>query len=143
MKKSQGATKRRASLVALAMTAVPLAGVTVAASPAQAVCYETNYSASVSVYIGGVKRGVENTRSPETCNRNGVYYGKISDTYTDGSCLSIRYYDPSYVGTQGTSCDSAGYNYTFWDQNGDTIAGFRGQLVSTGALSPLYEHGAY
>ncbi|MFC3500987.1 hypothetical protein ACFOOK_08430 [Micromonospora krabiensis] len=135
--------KLRASVAALALTAGGIVAVQAVAAPAQAGCYESNYGSPVQVYIGGVKRGVEQLRSPETCNRNGVYYGKISDTYTDGSCLSIRYYDPSYVGTQGTSCDSAGYNYTFWDQNGNVWADFRGQLTATGALSTNYYNGAY
>jgi hypothetical protein len=130
-------------LTALAVMASSLVGVTALAAPAQAACYETNYGAPVEVYIGGVKRGVEEKRSPETCNRNKVYYGKIRDTYTDGSCVSVRYYDPGYVGTQGTSCDSAGYNYTFWDQTNDDVSTFRGQLTATGALSGEYWNLAY
>lgn len=115
------------------------------AAPAQAACFETGYHSNVSIYIGGVRRGVESTRSPETCNRNGVYYGKIADTYTDGSCLSIQFFDPEtvYVGTQGTSCDSAGYNFTFWDQTGDVEAYFRGRLTAFGTVSSKQGFGAY
>lgn len=68
----------------------------------------------------------------ESCNDNGVYYGRIRDIREDGSCVYVRFRDGSYSGIQGVSCDSAGYNYAFWDQTGNTsaIAGLFNDHVS-------------
>ncbi|GAB3944265.1 hypothetical protein [Micromonospora vulcania] len=112
-------------------------------TPAQAKCVESPQQQRIS--IGGRVVGIEEAQSTETCEGNGVYYGRIRDTYSDGSCVAVLYYDPGLVGTFGTSCDSAGYRYTYRDTRGDSIwdSNFRGKLTSTGALSPEYLNVGY
>jgi hypothetical protein len=133
--------KLKVVLAVLPMLATSVAVVSLSASSAQASCVLGPYTQSI--YIGGIKRGVEEVRSSTTCNADGVYLGRVRDTHTDGSCLSVRYYDPDFVGTMATSCDSAGYGYTFWDQDGDKYAEFRGRLTATGSLSPYYSTFAF
>ncbi len=125
-------------LTTLASLGAAAVGVTVAAGPAQARCYEVGNPEAVNIVIGGVVVGREEAQSTESCNANGVYYGRIRDTRTDGSCVRVRYLNAGTWSTQGTSCDSAGYRYTFNDRNGDLNSYFRGQLSATGAQSADY-----
>jgi hypothetical protein len=75
--------------------------------------------------------------SRESCNGNQQYLGKVFDIRTDGSCVYAQFKDGSYTGVQGYSCNSAGYSYTFNDQNGDSYAGYR--LYTTYYVPPGYQ----
>jgi len=128
------------TLASLGATAI---GVTVAAGPAQARCYEVGNPNSINISVGGRVVGREEPQSTETCSGNKVYYGRIKDTLTDGSCVRVRYLDAGTWSTQGTSCDSAGYRYTFTDRNNDVLSYFVGQLSESGANSQQYLNVGY
>lgn len=127
----------------MASLAAAVVGVTAAAGPAQAVCDEVHNPTAINIVVGGVVVGREEAQSTETCGANNVYFGRIKDTRTDGSCLSVRYRDAGVTSTQATSCDSAGTRYTFNDRNGDLYSYFRGQLTATGAQSQEYLNVGY
>lgn len=57
-----------------------------------------------------------------TCDSDNYYSGAVFDTYTDGSCVWINYYDTGYSATQQYSCDSAGNWYSFSDTDGNSRA---------------------
>jgi hypothetical protein len=136
-------TKIRAATLALTTLGVTVLSVTVAGSPAQARCYEVGNPQNINLYIGSTLIGREEYRSPETCTGNNVYYGRIKDTVTDGSCIRIRYLDAGTWSTQATSCDSAGYQYTFNDRNNSPSSYFVGVLTSSGASSGQYLNVGY
>ncbi|WP_229072741.1 hypothetical protein [Actinoplanes sp. DH11] len=68
---------------------------------------------------------------------------RIKDTVSDGSCVRIRYLDAGTWSTQATSCDSAGYSYTFNDRNGSPASYFVGQLTASGAQTGQYLNVGY
>ncbi|MEH1167531.1 hypothetical protein V6V47_19310 [Micromonospora sp. CPCC 205539] len=135
-------TRRTVALVGSAALVGSLLTVGFTAGPAQAKCVESPQQQQIS--IGGRVVGIEEAQSSETCEGNGVYYGRIRDTYSDGSCVAVLYYDPSLIGTFATSCDSAGYRYTYRDTHGSRYSSyFRGKLTATGALSGEYLNVGY
>jgi hypothetical protein len=62
------------------------------------------------------------TANSGTCDGLNDYYGRVYDTYTDGSCVFTKYWDENYYGIHGQSCNSSGYGYSFHDTNGDSLA---------------------
>lgn len=120
---ADGRPRWRAASAALALLATTLVTLTVSAAPAQASC--AGYQVERTIWVGSA--GAEATQvSPnnESCTRNRVYYGRVYDAVTDGSCVYAKFQDP--IGThftQGIACTTGGWsNFTFWDQTGDSWA---------------------
>ena len=105
----------------------------VAPGSALAVCDGQGDPATDVWFFQGDAYAVEESR--ESCNGNGVYLGKVFDVLTDQSCVFAQYNDGSFTGVQGVSCDEDGFNYSFWDQTGNTSTNYR---VYVGYFTPPY-----
>ncbi|MEV6636417.1 hypothetical protein AB0M54_37290 [Actinoplanes sp. NPDC051470] len=106
-----------AALVVLAFAVV--GAVAGPAAPAQAACYGT--AQAVTMYYGGNLIGQEAAQYASTCDGDGQYRGHVFDMYTDGSCVSVYFWNPGQV-RQARSCDNAGTQYILNDNTGDTYA---------------------
>lgn len=80
--------------------------------------------------------GREHTPNVNTCDGDAIYKGKVTDKVSDGSCVTVQFKEGSTIYTQGTSCNSSGLNYTFWDQNGNTWSSIRICKQGTATCSP-------
>jgi hypothetical protein len=111
----------RRLLTGLAVVAVGVAAAvsTPAATPANAACYGT--AQAVTMYYGGNLIGQEAAQYASTCDYDTEYRGHVFDMYTDGSCVSVYFWNPSKV-REARSCDDAGTQYIFNDNTGDTYA---------------------
>jgi hypothetical protein len=131
--------KIRALLAAAALTVPTLIAVTTVASPASAVCIGVNrpWEPYYTIYIDAKDyMGYEDLRPgyEGTCDGKSDYYGKVWADAGKG-CIAIRYYDPNQT-TQGTSCNSSGYAFAFWDPQHNSDALWRG-------CRPADEHCTY
>ncbi|MBO3744389.1 hypothetical protein [Actinoplanes flavus] len=111
----------RRLLTCLAVAAV---GVTVAVSapaPARAACYGT--AQAVTMYYGGNLIGQEAAQYASTCDYDTEYRGHVFDMYTDGSCVSVYFWNPSQV-REARSCDNAGTRYIFNDTYGGSSVSY-------------------
>jgi len=104
-------------MLAAASLSVPLAAAVVAGAPgaADAACYGTAYT--VTGYVDGHLIAQESAQYASTCDDDGQYRGHVYDMYTDGSCVSVYFWNPGKI-REARSCDSAGTLYTFDDVDG-------------------------
>jgi hypothetical protein len=105
-----------ATLVLVSATAVA-----VAPGTAGAMCYGNDAGTLTIVHYQNGPVGQERSQRASTCDGLSDYYGRVYDIFTDGSCVYSHFWDPSRT-TQGTSCNTSGANYSFWDPQGDSIA---------------------
>lgn len=95
-----------------------------------------------SAQVLSLSWGREHTPNSATCDQDQIYQGKVTDLATDGYCVSVQFQEGSTVYTQGTSCNSSGLNYTFWDQNGNGWSNIRICKQGTSTCSSwTYTHG--
>lgn len=119
-----GSLRWNALASVLALIAATLVGVSVSPGVAQADCDGPANPWTIYFVISGIQRGTERPQYDSTCDDSNEYRGQVNDTYTDGSCNYIRYYDPSQT-TQGSGCSSSFTNFTFWDPQSDSWADWR------------------
>lgn len=112
---------------ATSAVAAVVAGLTVPYLPAvgheataEATCLQHAFPSQIDVGWGK-----EDVRYSTTCDLDGIYAGKVLDSLTDGSCVTVQYADPAFsFYNMATSC-SSWTNYTFTDQTGDTESQLR------------------
>jgi hypothetical protein len=131
-----------AALAVLTLVASSLVGVVVTSSAAQASCAGSGVRRVIATSFGqeDARRSGSVT---ESCGGNGVYYGRVYDAVTDGSCVYAKFQDP--VGryyTNGVACTTGAWsNFTFWDQTGDSWALINVCNVNNSCYYNPYPHG--
>ncbi|MEV7630118.1 hypothetical protein [Actinoplanes sp. NPDC089786] len=111
----------RRLLTGLAAFAVAATGAVALSAPARAACYGT--AQAVTMYYGGNLIGQEAAQYASTCDGDTEYRGHVFDMYTDGSCVSVYFWNPGPV-REARSCDNAGTQYIFNDTYGGRLASY-------------------
>ena len=117
----QGFTRSIAATLVLVGALVVVQNSVLPLSSASAKC-SGNGSPTVVYRFYGEEWPSEYLGYAVTCDGDNYYSGAVYDTYTDGSCVWVNYYDTGYGATQQYSCDSAGNWYSFSDTTGNSDA---------------------
>lgn len=129
------------SFSAMVLVATLLVMTPVATPPAAAIC-TPNADRMIFTSPDNVRRAVEQTQYPSTCDGDKRYYGELQDSITDGSCVWAVYLDGGQYSTDVVACTTGVFkHYTHWDQNNNTVSFV--QLCWNGGCSPQISNHSY